>query len=286
VKKGLWLGAVAYALWGMFPLYFSLIRHVPTGQVMGHRILWSCLALGALVIGARQRPALTSLSRSVVALYALAAVLVGVNWSIYVWAISAGFVVESSLGYFITPLVNVLLGVVVLRERLRVLQWIAVGLATAGVVYLTVTYGAPPWIAMGLAISFGSYGLVKKRAPLTAVDGLMLETVILVAPALLYLMFADRTGTGVFLHTGTKTDLLLAGTGPVTIVPLLLFATAVRRVPLSVVGILQYIAPTLQFTIGVFLFHEAFSQTQLTGFALVWTALLLFALDGLRQSRE
>ncbi len=268
-------------MWGLFPLYFALIRQVPTAQVMGHRILWSCLTLAALVFGSGQRSGLASLSRPVVALYGVAAVLIGINWTIYVWAVSSGYVVESSLGYFIAPLVNVLLGVGVLRERLRVLQWVAVALAAAGVTYLTVAYGAPPWIAMGLALSFGTYGLIKKRAPLSSLDGLTLETAILLAPALLYLVYVHRGGGGVFMHTGRSVDLLLVGTGVVTIVPLLLFATAVRRVPLSVLGLLQYISPTLQLILGVFIFNEPFARTQLIGFAFVWTALLLFALDGL-----
>jgi chloramphenicol-sensitive protein RarD len=218
--------------------------------------------------------------------YSLAAVLITINWTLYVWAVTSGYVVESSLGYFITPLVNVLLGVVVLRERLQPTQWIAVALAAAGVLYLTRLYGQPPWIALGLAASFGTYGLVKKRAPLPPVDGLFLETGVLALPALVYLLMAEATGSGVFLRTGSTRDLLLTGTGPMTVLPLLLFASAVQQVPLSIIGILQYIAPTIQFLLGLFFFHEAFSRSQFVGFACVWLALVLFGVYGLLTRRR
>ena len=280
-----WHGVAAYAIWGTFPLYWALIRHVPVPQVMGHRIVWSCLVLLALVLGLGRRTALAALPRRVVVLYAMAAVLIGVNWTIYVWAVTSGFVVETSLGYFITPLFTILLGVLVLRERLRRLQWVAVALAAAGVLHLARLSGAPPWIALGLTVSFGTYGLIKKRAPLAPVEGLLLETAILALPALLYLLVAQRSGAGVFLRAGAATDALLVGTGLLTVGPLLLFATAVQRVPLSVMGILQFIAPTMQFVLGVFVFREAFSAAQLAGFALVWTAVVVFAVDGLRARR-
>jgi chloramphenicol-sensitive protein RarD len=285
MNRGVLYGAAAYGLWGLFPLYWSLIRHVPTAQTMGHRIVWACAVLAALVWSSRRPAALTAVPRRVVALYSAAAVLIGVNWTLYVWAVNAGFVVETSLGYFITPLVNVVLGIVVFRERLRRLQWIAVALAAAGVLQLTYVYGQPPWIALGLAASFGTYGLIKKKAPLAPVDGLFLETAILVLPALAYLVFVQRSGDGVFLHAGMATDVLLAGTGVLTVIPLLLFASAVRRVPLTLIGILQYISPTLTFLLGLFVFREPFTAAQLTGFAFVWIALLLFGADGLLTRR-
>ena len=280
MNRGLLQGAAAFGIWGAFPLYWNLIRHVPTTQVMGHRIVWSCVVLAALVAATSRSTALAATPPRTVAIYFIAAVLIAANWTIYVWAVTSGFVVETSLGYFITPLVNVLLGVAVLNERLRRMQWAAVALATAGVLHLTIVYGAPPWIALGLASSFGSYGLIKKRAPLAPVEGLFLETVILAGPALLFLLMSHRSGDGVFLRAGTLTDMLLVGTGVLTVVPLLLFAMAVRRVPLSLMGILQFIAPTIQFFLGVFLFREAFTAVQLTGFAMVWAAVALFALDG------
>lgn len=285
MSRPLWYAVAAYLLWGFFPLYFGFLRHVPTAQAMGHRIVWAAVLLAVMLLAAGRLRALASVSRRVAGLYALAAVLVGGNWTIYVWAINAGFVVETSLGYFILPLINVLLGVVVLRERLRRLQWIAVGLAAAGVAHLTFTYGAPPWIALGLALSFAAYGLIKKRALLPPLEGLLLETAILSPVALLYLIVVHRSGEAVFLHAGVATDLLLAGLGLITIVPLALFAAAVRGAPLSIVGILQYITPTIQFLIGVFVFRETFSAAQFVGFGLVWAAIVLFGVDGLLTRR-
>jgi len=286
MSRPLWYAVAAYLFWGFFPLYWGLIRHVPTGQAMGHRIVWSALVLGVLVLGSSRRQALSRVSRRVAGQYATAAVLIGVNWTIYVWAVNAGFVVETSLGYFILPLINVLLGVVVLRERLRRLQWVAVAIAAAGVAHLTRTYGAPPWIALGLAVTFGAYGLIKKQAPLPPLEGLFLETAILAPIALIYLVVDESSGSGLFLRTGAATDLLLMGTGLLTIIPLALFAAAVQRVPLSIVGILQYISPTIQFLIGILVFREAFSRAQFIGFALVWSAVVLFGIDGLHARRQ
>jgi len=282
MSSGIWYGIAAYTIWGTFPLYWRLFSTVPTMQVLAHRIVWSFLALAAIVAGVRGRAAFRGLSAGAAGIYALAAVLIGANWFLYVWGVNAGLVVETSLGYFITPLISVLLGVVVFRERLRRLQVIAVGLAAAGVAYLTITYGSLPWLALGLAFSFGSYGLVKKQAPLGSLEGLTLETAMLVVPATAYLLVAAAGENAAFLHTGLRTDLLLVGGGLVTIGPLLLFASSVQRVPLSIVGILQYISPTIQFLLGVFLLGEPFSRTQFIGFAVVWTAVVVFAIDGLR----
>jgi len=286
--SGLWSGIAAYTIWGLFPLYWKLVEHVPALQIIGHRIVWSFLAL--IVVGAvRLRGSLAtssarflSVTRRVLGIYALAAILISINSFLYVYAVNSGLVLETSLGYFITPLVSILLGVVVLRERLRPLQWIAVALAAAGVLHLTLSYGSLPWIAMGLAFSFGSYGLVKKKAPLDALVGLTLETGIIVIPAAAYLLAVNADGHGAFLHTGAAADALLIGGGPVTVVPLLLFAAAVRRVPLTLIGLLQYIAPTIQFFLGVFLYGEPFAGTRLIGFAIVWTALVVFSIDSLR----
>ena len=282
--SGFWYGVAAYGIWGLFPLYWKLVQHVPALQILGHRIVWSFAALAALTTFARGAPApsLWHVPARVIGVYAIAAVLIGINSFLYVYAVNAGFIVETSLGYFIAPLVNVLLGVVVLRERLRAGQWLSAALAAAGVAYLTRAYGSVPWIAAGLATSFGSYGLVKKKAPLDSLRGLTLETAVLVIPAAAYVTALQVDGRGAFLHTGLVSDLLLVGSGLVTISPLLLFASAVRRIPLSVVGLLQYIAPTIQFLLGVSLYDEPFSRTQLIGFAIVWIALIVFSVDGLR----
>lgn len=283
--SGVWFGAAAYTIWGLFPLYWKLLQHVPALQILGHRIVWSFAALLAMTAAAQRWWAAASPWRvpaRVVGLYAIAAVLIGINWFLYVYAVNSGLVVETSLGYFITPLVNVLLGVLVLRERLRPAQWCAVALAAIGVAYLTRAYGTVPWIAAGLATSFGSYGLVKKKATLDSLRGLTLETAVLVAPALAYLFGLYASGAGSFRRVGAGTDMLLIGGGLVTVGPLLLFATAVRRVPLTIVGVLQYISPTIQFLLGVFLYHEPFSHAQLIGFAIVWSALVIFSIDSLR----
>ena len=285
-SRGLWYGVGAYLMWGTFPIYFSLYRQVPALEVLAHRIVWSFAVLVALAVAwARRDRRGGALERRDVAMYGIAAVFIGLNWFIYVWAVNSGFVVETSLGYFITPLVNVLLGVIVFRERLRGAQAAAVALAAAGVVYLTYLYGALPWIALGLAVSFGTYGLVKKKARLDSLRGLTLETGILFLPALALLVFRDADGRSAFLHSGLRTDVLLAFSGVVTVIPLLLFGAAVRLIPLSMVGILQYIAPSIQFVLGVWVFGETFTRERLIGFALVWAALVVFAGEGLWSRR-
>ena len=282
--SGVWYGVAAYSLWGLLTLYWRLFPQVPAIQVLAHRIVWSFVVLAAIVAASwgERRAVLRTITPGVIALYGVAAVLIGVNWFLYVFSVNHGFIVESSLGYFMTPLVNVLMGVAVFRERLRATQWLAVAFAFSGVLWLTLAYGTLPWIGLALAASFGSYGLVKKKATLPSLEGLTLETAVLVVPAALFLAVLHRNGDGAFLHSGTATDALLAAGGIVTVVPLLLFATAVRRIPLSVVGILQYIAPTIQFLLGVYAFHEPFTRTQLTGFGLVWLGLVVFTLDSVR----
>jgi chloramphenicol-sensitive protein RarD len=295
VKRGFWIGAAAYAIWGLFPIYWKQLEGVPAAQVIAHRIAWSFVVLLPVLGVSMWREARTAgsgafgiyASSASVIIYATAALLIAVNWFTYVWAVNHGLVVETSLGYFITPLVNVLLGVVVLREALRVWQWVAVALAAAGVAYLTVVYGAVPWIALALAVSFGTYGLVKKKAPMAPLPGLTLETGLLFVPAVAFLVVADLRGTGAFGHAGTLPTLLMAGAGIVTTVPLLMFATAVRLIPLSAIGILQFIAPTIQFLLGVLVYREPFSRGQFAGFTLVWLALAIFAVEGgIEQGRR
>ena len=288
MKKGVWLAIGAYTIWGLFPIYWRLLETIPAVQLVAHRIVWSFALLAIILTVVRQWRAFKSEAAHwrIIRIYFVAGLLLSVNWGVYVWAVNAGFIVESSLGYFINPLVSVLLGVIILRERLRRGQWIAVGLATAGVLYLTVIYGAPPWIALILALSFGLYGLVKKTAPLGALHGLSLETGLLFVPMLLYLIFTEANGQGAFLHSEGVSTLLIVGTGLVTVVPLLMFASAVRLIPLSLVGILQYIAPTLQFLIGVAIFKEPFAPTQLIGFGLVWLALIVFTSESLWTRRR
>ncbi len=287
MNKGIWYAIGAYATWGLFPVYWKWLSHVPALQLLSHRILWSCLILLGVVLLSRQWKVFrkATLAPRVLRIYIVAAVLIGVNWLTYVWAVNAGFIVETSLGYFINPLLSVLMGVIFLREHLRPGQWVPIGLAATGVLYLTFAYGSLPWIALTLAFSFGFYGLVKKTAPLNSLYGLTLETGILFIPALLYLLYAEMTGQGAFLHTGAVSDALLVGAGLVTTIPLLMFASAARRIPLSLVGILQYIAPTLQFLLGVLVYGEPFTLTQFIGFGIVWAALVIFGIEGFLNHR-
>jgi chloramphenicol-sensitive protein RarD len=280
MNKGILMAIGAYVSWGLLPIYWKLLGHVPTPQLLSHRIAWSFATL-ILFLGLTRRMGSfrRSLGPSVWSSYVMASVLIGVNWFIYVWSVNAGYMVEASLGYFINPLLSVLLGVFFMRERLRPLQWVPLGLAAAGVIYLTFDYGRLPWIALTLAVTFSLYGLVKKKAPLGAFEGLTLETGLLLAPALFWLGWSEHTGAGAFLHAKTGSDLLLVGAGVVTTAPLVMFAAAAHRIPLSMIGILQYIAPTIQFLLGVFMYHEPFSRTQFTGFGMVWLAVLLFWLE-------
>ena len=276
-KKGILFGIGAYALWGFFPIYWKLLHHIPAAQLISHRIGWSFVMLMLVIFVTKQRADFRStINAHTVRIYFIAALLIGVNWLTYVWAVNANYIVETSLGYFINPLLSMLMGVIFLRERLRLMQWIPVGLAAIGVGYLTFVYGRPPWIALVLAFSFATYGLIKKLAPLGSLHGLTLETGILFLPALAYLLFTEVNGTGAFLHDTTPVNILLVGAGVVTTIPLLMFASAAQRIPLTMIGVLQYIAPTLQFALGVFLYKEPFDRAHLIGFSIVWIALIMF----------
>ncbi len=286
MNTGLWYALGAYVLWGLFPIYWKWLHHVPALQLIGHRIGWSFLLLMIVIVATKQWTKFRSaLTRRMLGVYSIAGLLLSVNWLIYVWGVNAGYVVETSLGYFINPLLSVLLGLIFLKERLRPLQWIPVGLATLGVIYLTWTYGSLPWIALSLAFSFGFYGLVKKTSPLGSLYGLTLETGLVFLPALGYLLYVQAAGQGAFGHTGVVSDLLMIGAGVVTTIPLLMFASAARRIPLTMVGIMQYIAPTLQFLLGVLLYKEPFTTSKLIGFSMIWIALIVFWLEGLFARR-
>jgi chloramphenicol-sensitive protein RarD len=277
MNKGILSGIAAYAMWGFFPIYWKLLQDVPAPQLLGHRIVWSFLLLLVVILLTRQGNDFRSqMNARTLGIYLIAALLIGVNWLTYVWAVNAGFIVETSLGYFINPLFSVLMGVIFLRERLRPAQWVPVVLAGIGVVYLTLVHGRLPWIALVLAFTFGFYGLTKKLAPLGPVFGLTLETGILFLPAVAYLGWAQVRGDAAFLNSGGIVDLLMIGAGLVTTVPLLMFASAAKQIPLTMLGILQYLAPTIQFLIGVFLYGEPFDQARLVGFGIVWLALIIF----------
>lgn len=287
MNKGIAYAISAYGIWGLLPVYLKWLHTVPALQVISHRILWSCLLLGGVILFKRQWTAFraTAITPRILRTYAIAALLIAINWLTYVWAVDAGFIVEVSLGYFINPIISVVMGVIFLRERLRPWQWLPVGMVVIGVLYLTISYGSLPWLALILAFSFGTYGLIKKTAPLGALYGLTLETGILLLPALAWLLYANAVGNGAFLNSNVTTDILLVAAGPVTAIPLLLFAAATQRIPLTLVGILQYIAPSLQFLLGVLVYREPFSHAQLIGYGLVWTALIIFAIEGLHAHR-
>lgn len=287
-NKGVLFALAAYILWGFFPLYFKAIQQVSALQILAHRIAWGFVFALAVVLVLRQWKEFRAsvFNRRTFLIYAGASVVLGINWFTYVWAVITNHVVESSLGYFINPIVSVLLGVIFLRERLRTFQWVAIAMVTAGVVYLTITFGQLPWISLVLAVTFGFYGLLKKIAPLGALHGITLETAVLTIPSLVYLLIVNANGTGTFGHSTPLLDFLLVLSGPVTAIPLLLFATGARRIPLTTIGLLQYIAPTLQFLLGVLVFHEPFDQSRLIGFMIIWLALVLFSVENLLARRR
>jgi chloramphenicol-sensitive protein RarD len=280
--------ALAFALWGIFPLYFRQIANVPAGEILVHRIVWSLAFVLIVLTLRRQWSWLGPVMRSpkVLLAFAASAVLLSANWLIYIWAVNSGHVIDASLGYFINPLVNVLLGYTVLHERLRRLQWMALAVAAAGVLWLTLLAGHLPWIALALAGSFGAYGLLRKVATLGALEGLTLETLILapVAAAVLGVWMAQ--GTSVFPAPVIGTNLWLIAAGPITAIPLLLFAAGARQISLTTLGLLQYIGPTIQLALGLWLFHEPFSPARLMGFALIWLALALYSAESWWRTRS
>ena len=281
MNSGILYALGTYILWGLFPIYWKQLHHIAAAQLIAHRIAWAFLLLIGVVLGTGQwHKFRAKLDAKTLKSHAWAALLLGTNWLIYVWAVNSGFIVESSLGYFINPLLSVLLGMVFLGEKLRPMQWFPIGLATIGVLYLTFSYGRLPWIALALAFSFAVYGLLKKKSTIGALYGLTLETGILLIPALSYLAYLIFRGESAFLTISPTTDWLLIGAGVVTAVPLLLFANAAQRIPLTMIGLMQYIAPTGQFLIGVLLYKEAFSHTQAIGFGIIWFALIFFWTEG------
>lgn len=280
-------GVLAYLCWGLFPLYWPLLEPANAVEILSHRVVWSLVFVVGILAVRRQwawiRYYLADRRR--IALLSTAAVVIALNWGVYIWGVNHKHVVETSLGYFINPLVTVLMGVLILGERLRRLQWVATGIAAVAVIGLTVDYGRPPWIALVLAFSFGSYGLLKKKANAGALESLTVETAVLVIPAFIYLVTIGARGSGDFGHDGARTALLI-GTGVITAIPLLFFGAAATRVPLSTLGLLQYLAPTLQFLCGVIVYGEALPLGRLLGFAAVWLALAVFSYDALTSMRR
>ncbi len=287
-RDGVLYGAAAYLLWGVFPLFFPLLKPAGAVEILAQRIVWSLVAVAVVLAATRSMGSLRAVLRDRRRLMLLsgAALLIAVNWGTFIYAVNSDHVIESSLGYFINPLVSVAFGILIFRERLRPRQMVALGLGAVAVVVLTLDYGRPPWIALTLALSFGGYGLVKKLANIGAAQSLALETLILLVPALAYLGVLHATGGGTFGSEGAGHALLLVASGPVTAVPLLLFAASVTRVPLTVVGLLQYLVPVLQLACGLVVFDEAMPTSRWIGFGLVWVALAVLSADGLRTARR
>jgi chloramphenicol-sensitive protein RarD len=283
---GLLFGVSAYTLWGLFPIYWRLLKPANPLEIVSHRAVWTlvfCFIILALTKTLKSTLALLKRPKIVAGLF-LGSILISINWIIYIYAANTGHVIEASLGYFINPLVVIATGVIVLKEKMRLLQWTAVGIATIGVAVLTIDYGRLPWIALGLALSWGSYGLVKKQLGLGALEGLSIETLLSSGFYLGYLIWLGNSGEGHFTYSLTLT-LLLIGGGAVTAIPLLLFNGSTNRLPLTLVGLLQYITPTIQFCIGVWYYHEDMPAARWAGFLIIWVALMSLALDLIRSSR-
>ncbi|TYK47368.1 EamA family transporter RarD [Actinomadura decatromicini] len=279
-------GIAAYGLWGLFPLYWPLLEPAGAVEILAHRIMWSLVAVAVVLAVSRNRGWLRMLTWRRCLLLALAAAVISVNWGTYIYAVNSGRTIEAALGYFINPLISVMFGVAVFRERLRPRQWWAVGMGTAAVVVLTADYGRPPWIALVLGLAFGVYGMLKKFVDMPSAEGLAVETAMMFLPALGFVLVLEGRGDAAFGHHGVGNAVLLALAGVVTAVPLMLFNAAAIRLPLSVIGMLQYLAPVLQFGIGLFVQHEEMPPSRWAGFLLVWLALVILTWDGVAAARR
>ncbi len=283
-RNGVLSAFASYVAWGVMPLYWKALAGVPAAEILSHRVIWA-LAFNVILLSVLRR---WSWVRSVIKdgklllLLAASSTLLSINWLVYIWAVNSGHVVETSLGYFINPLVNVALGVIFFKERLRTGQWLAIASAAAGVIFLTVQNGSLPWIALTLAASFGAYGALRKVARLDSLEGLTMETALIAPFAAAFLLFTGVSGTS----TSVTQSALLLGAGAVTAIPLLLFSVGVRSIPMTTLGLLQYIAPTLQFIIGALIYHEPFDATRAIGFGAVWLALAVYTIEGLAMRRK
>lgn len=286
MRKGIIYAAACYSAWGLFPIYFKSLHAIPSVEILLHRMIWALVFLALVLCVRKQWTWFTSVLRQpkLIAGFAASALLLSANWFLYIWAINNDRIVDASLGYFMTPLVSVFLGYILLKERLRTIQWFAIACAGFGVMWLSLQTGHPPWIALILASTFGMYGLLRKTASLGALEGLSLETMMLFPFALAYLIYLLMHDQSAFAQATTQTQLLLIAAGPITAIPLLLFAAAARRIPLATLGLMQYISPTIQLLIGVWLYHEQFSHERLLGFLGIWMGLLIYSADSLRRN--
>lgn len=287
-SKGVLYAVAAYGLWGLLPVYWKVMETVPAREILGHRMLWTLPFVLILLLARRELAPFvrTVRRRSVLRTFLGTALLLTLNWYTYIFAVVSDHIVDASLGYFITPLLTVMLGVVFLAERPRIWQWLSFALAVCGVLYLTFVYGAFPWLGLLLAFTFGFYGLIRKTAELNSLQGLTLESAFMFFPALMYLLFLQVDGTGAYGQVGLGITLALTLTGAVTAIPLLLFATAVRSTALTTMGLLHYVAPIFQFLLGMLLYNESVSRTRLIGFVLIWVALIVFSVEGVLYARS
>ncbi len=281
--RGIIAAACAYILWGILPVYWKLLQDVPAYEILCHRMSWSLIFTIAMIVLVKRQTVLMAAIKDVktVLTFAATGLFLAVNWFLYIWAVNAGFIIEASLGYFINPLLNVLLGMIFFKERMRPVQWVALVFAAAGVVYLTLFYGRFPWVALVLASSFATYGLLHKKSSLAALDGLCIETGVLFIPAAVVLAGLYFSGGGAFGHISPTVSLLLVGTGIITSIPLLLFGYAAHNIPLSTLGLLQYLAPTINLLLGIYIYNEEFPVQRMIGFVLIWSALALFLAENL-----
>ena len=285
---GIVSASLAFVWWGLFPLYFRIVTSVAPVEVLAHRIVWCMVFLFAVLTARRQWGWLRDVSRKpkVLASFAASACLIAANWLVYIWSVNNDHVIDASLGYFITPLFNVLLGYTLLHERPRRVQWLALGIAALGVLWLAVQTGRLPWIALALAASFGGYGILRKIAVLGPLEGLTLETIVLAPLALIAIGGWWHRGTGSFPSIDLTTNIWLMALGPITAIPLLLFAAGARRISMTTLGLVQYIGPTIQLAVGLWIFNEPFGANRVAGFACIWLALVLYTVDGWRFSRN
>lgn len=281
--RGVLAAAVAYILWGVLPAYWKLLAEVPAYEILSHRMVWSLiLTLGLIVLLGQKAVFFRAAGeRKNLITFSITSLLLAINWLLYIWAVNAGYIVEASLGYFINPLLNVVFGMIFFREKMRALQWAAICLAILGVLYLTFFYGKFPWIALVLAMTFAVYGLLHKKTALAPLDGLCLETAVFFVPSLVFLLGLEYFRGGSFVHIGTAGSLLLAGAGIITTVPLLLFGYAAQKIPLSTLGLLQFLAPSINLLLGVFIYGEDFSRERMMGFLLIWLGLALFIAENM-----
>jgi chloramphenicol-sensitive protein RarD len=288
LRRGYAYALGAYLCWGFFPIYFKALRPATPVEILAHRVIWSAIFVALILTVVKRWRSVAALLRRprTLAGISLAAALIAVNWAVYIYGVNSGHVIETSLGYFINPLVSVLFGLLVFGERLRTWQWVALAIGAVAVLVLTVDYGRLPWIALTLAVTFGSYGLIKKRLGVPPADGLFVESTVLALPALGYMAWLTEHGRSTFVELSAGHAILLAVSGVLTAVPLLLFAGAANRIPLTSIGVLQYVTPILQLLCGVVLYHEPMPPAQLLGFGLVWLALIVFTWDALRHGRR